>query len=174
MAYFLESGVTNAHFDNARHICGLGMSNICFCSYRILPGFFLMRLGQIYAQFYVILGPYLLTIICVFLTVLEIGKGFTLDDIVLLIFCLNHLVGKCQHLGVCSKGKNILSGQNAHHCLEQNAYACVLFTPRFCQVVSLPELSIILALNILNQHRGNAGYYFINSNRIKTGHCICI
>ena len=51
------------------------------------------------------------------------------------------------------KKKNIPSGQNAHHCVGQNAHASVRgrFTSQFCQLESCHKLAIIVAMDIQNQ-----------------------
>ena len=46
--------------------------------------------------------------------------------------------------------ENIPSGQNAHHCLGQNAHARGRFTPQFCQVESCHQLAIIVTMDTSN------------------------
>ena len=65
-----------------------------------------------------------------------ICNDFTLDDIVVVNFIYVHFEHQC--LCVCPEGQNI-------HTYRR-------FTPWFCQLVSCPNIAIIVALNILNQY----------------------
>ena len=49
-----------------------------------------------------------------------------------------------------NKGKNIPSGQNARHCLGQNAHVRGRLTPQFFQLESCHKLAIVVAMDTSN------------------------
>ena len=55
-----------------------------------------------------------------------------------------------QFLYMLNKEKNIPSGQNARHCLGQNAHARGRLTPQFFQLESCHKLAIVVAMDTSN------------------------
>ena len=55
-----------------------------------------------------------------------------------------------QFLYMLNKEKNIPSGQNARHCLGQNAHACGRLTSQLFQLESCDKLAIIVAMDTSN------------------------
>ena len=82
----------------------------------------------------------------IYVTDIRISNDFTLN-IVLLNFILFHFTFRYPYFCVCSEGNIYTQGKTPNTACGQNAHTWRRFAPCLCQLVSCPNLAIIVTLN---------------------------